>query len=229
MISQLYSPYRVKYPVKRTNPERGRGVDPKWVEISWEEAFNTVAQKLREVRADDPRKLMMIPGHIGTNLLSNFGSAFGTPNVVSAGTGTFCGGGGSTISSWLVGEGHGYPDIARSKYVISFGAQSIQGSKGTPKQLHDYIDGRDQGVRIVNVSPMVTASTAKSDEWVPLRPGTVIPFCLTIAHVLVNELHTYDAPFLKGKTNAPYLIWPRRQVRSRRHYAGRGQGAWQGR
>ena len=125
MISQLYSPYRVKYPVKRTNPERGRGVDPKWVEISWEEAFNTVAQKLREVRADDPRKLMMIPGHIGTNLLSNFGSAFGTPNVVSAGTGTFCGGGSSTISSWLVGEGHGYPDRARSKYVISFGAQSI--------------------------------------------------------------------------------------------------------
>jgi anaerobic selenocysteine-containing dehydrogenase len=208
MISQLYSPYRVKYPVKRTNPERGRGVDPKWVEISWEEAFNTVAQKLRQVRADDPRKLMLIPGHVGTNLLRNFATAFGTPNVVNAGTATFCGGGSSTISSWLVGEGHGYPDMARSKYVISFGAQSIQGSKGTPRQLRDYIDGKDQGVRVVNVSPMVTASTAKADEWVPLNPGTVIPFCLSMAHVLVNEMGTYDVDFLKGKTNAPYLIGP---------------------
>ncbi len=208
MISQLYSPYRVKYPVKRTNPERGRGVDPKWVEISWEEAFNTVAQKLREVRADDPRKLVIIPGHIGTNLITDFASSFGTPNVIHGGTGTFCGGGSSTMSSWLVGEGHGYPDMARSKYVISFGAQSVQGSKGTPRQLKDYIDGRDQGVHVVNVSPMVTASTAKADEWVPLRPGTAMPFCLSLAHVLVNELHTYDAPFLKGKTNAPYLIGP---------------------
>ena len=208
MISQLYSPYRVKFPVKRTNPQKGRGVDPKWVEISWEEAFATVANKLREVRGSDPRKLVLMPGHVGPNLLRPFAAAFGTPNVMFGGTAVFCGGGSSSIAAYLLGEGHGYPDIAYAKYVISFGAQSIQGAKGTPKQLADYLRGRDQGVRIVNVGPMVTASTAKADEWVPMKPGTVLPFCLAMANVLVHELRTYDAVFLKAKTNAPYLLGP---------------------
>ncbi|MBI2986687.1 MAG: thiosulfate reductase, partial [Deltaproteobacteria bacterium] len=35
----LYDPSRVKTPLVRTNPEKGMGVDPKWREISWEEAL----------------------------------------------------------------------------------------------------------------------------------------------------------------------------------------------
>src|SRR3990167_8874475 len=34
----LYEPSRVKVPLKRTNPVKGIGVDPKWQEITWEEA-----------------------------------------------------------------------------------------------------------------------------------------------------------------------------------------------
>src|SRR3990172_7952959 len=45
----LYDADRVKKPLKRTNPLKGRGEDPKWVEISWEEALNTIADKLREL------------------------------------------------------------------------------------------------------------------------------------------------------------------------------------
>ena len=37
-IMSLYNPYRVKTPLKRTNPEKGPDIDPGWVEISWEEA-----------------------------------------------------------------------------------------------------------------------------------------------------------------------------------------------
>ena len=42
----LYDPYRVNYPLKRTNPEKGLGVDPKWERISWEEALDTIVKKL---------------------------------------------------------------------------------------------------------------------------------------------------------------------------------------
>jgi len=34
-----YDPDRVKVPMKRTNPVKGRGVDPKWVPITWDEAL----------------------------------------------------------------------------------------------------------------------------------------------------------------------------------------------
>jgi anaerobic selenocysteine-containing dehydrogenase len=53
----LYDPYRVNYPLKRTNPEKGLNVDPKFVRISWEEALDTIDKKLRECQARDPRGL----------------------------------------------------------------------------------------------------------------------------------------------------------------------------
>ena len=46
----LYDPDRVKKPLKRTNPKKGRDQDPGWVEISWEEAIATIAGKLKELR-----------------------------------------------------------------------------------------------------------------------------------------------------------------------------------
>ena len=48
-IMNHYNPHRVKVPLKRTNPEKGIGVDPQWQEISWEEALDTVVEKLKEV------------------------------------------------------------------------------------------------------------------------------------------------------------------------------------
>ncbi len=57
-IMRLYDPHRVKTPLKRRNPKKGRGVDPQWQKISWEEALTTVATKLKNIRESDPRKLL---------------------------------------------------------------------------------------------------------------------------------------------------------------------------
>ena len=57
-LMNLYSPDRLKTPLKRTNPEKGIGVDPKWVEISWEEAMGTICDKLKKLRDKDPRGLV---------------------------------------------------------------------------------------------------------------------------------------------------------------------------
>ena len=37
-IMTHYDPNRCTKPLRRTNPEKGIGVDPKWKEISWDEA-----------------------------------------------------------------------------------------------------------------------------------------------------------------------------------------------
>jgi hypothetical protein len=34
MLQQAYDPDRIKVPMKRTNPEKGRGIDPKFVPIT---------------------------------------------------------------------------------------------------------------------------------------------------------------------------------------------------
>ena len=38
---QVYDPDRIKVPMKRTNAQKGRGIDPKFVPITWDEALDT--------------------------------------------------------------------------------------------------------------------------------------------------------------------------------------------
>ena len=47
-LEVLYNPDRIKGPMKRVG-ERGEG---KWEEISWDEAIKTLADKLREIKAN---------------------------------------------------------------------------------------------------------------------------------------------------------------------------------
>jgi len=83
--SSLYDPNRVNYPVRRTNPEKGIFVDPKWKRISWDEALDEMAVRLRKIRAENPNKLMHggtpSPG-MGPNLPLGFAFSrvFGTKN-----------------------------------------------------------------------------------------------------------------------------------------------------
>src|SRR3989338_2340630 len=58
-LISLYDPARVKVPVKRTNPVKGIGVDPKWQEITWDEALDLLTQKLKKGREEEPRKLVL--------------------------------------------------------------------------------------------------------------------------------------------------------------------------
>ena len=49
--------------MKRTNPKKGRGEDPKFVPISWDEALGTVADKMMELRKNgEPEKYCLMRG-----------------------------------------------------------------------------------------------------------------------------------------------------------------------
>ena len=61
-IMNMYNPYRIKAPMKRTNPEKGMDVDPGWVEISWDEAIGDAAKKLKEVHDRNPKELVNFYG-----------------------------------------------------------------------------------------------------------------------------------------------------------------------
>ncbi len=69
-------------------------------------------------------------------------------------------------------------------------------------------DARTRGMKMVVVDPMCNFAAAKASEWVPLRVGTDGALALAMCNVIVNELGTYDTPYLQAKTNGPYLIGP---------------------
>jgi len=210
-IMELYSPYRVKVPLKRTNPEKGIGVDPKWVEIGWDEALDTTAKKLKEIKEEDPRQFiyqdMDYQGLVVDIPWLFF--AFGSPNWVLSGGGIHCGGGTHTAAELFNASFVQLPDVAHCKYILQIGSGLGFGSSYGTAVLatQEYADARvERGMKIVSLEPWLSVPAAKANEWIPIRPGTDLAFCLAMLNVLLNDLEIYDAEFLKKYTNGPYLV-----------------------
>lgn len=203
----VHHPARVTRPLKRTNPEKGIGVDPGWKEISWEEAMQTVVAELRRIRAEDPRKLILSHFDIsGYRLSGAFGRAFGTVNM-HWNRADYCGS--ASHPAWLITNGtlNSEVDFARCRYVVLWGTQlghmvnTIALSAGS-----ELAEGRRRGHKLVVVDPFCSNAAAKADVWLPVKPGTDGALALAMLHVMVCELGMIDVAFLKHETNGPYLV-----------------------
>jgi len=210
-IMSHYDPNRLTKPLRRTNPNKGIDEDPRWKEISWEEAMDEIVTVLKRVREDDPRKLLV---QRTTTVLAcfipfkAFAAAFGTPNL-SVGGALHCGNGSHLISGIMHSSWSMVPDFEYCNYAIYFGAsKGHSAGHAANSNMRLAADARVRGMQMVVVDPMANFAAAKATEWVPIRVGTDAALALAMCNVIVNELGTYDAPYLKSKTNGTYLIGP---------------------
>lgn len=206
----LYDPNRINTPLKRTNPEKGIGVDPKWVEISWDEALDTITEKLRKIKADDPRKLQTIHSVIlGDNvpLGVSFAAAFGSPNWFPSGAGMHCGNGSHLFSGMVHAAWTKMPDPNYTEYYLNFGCPAGFGAYYCVTGMATRMaNARKRGMKHVVIEPWMGTPGLNSDEWIPIRPGTDAAMALAMVNLLLNEYGIYDAPSLKQYTNGPYLV-----------------------
>ena len=130
-IMTLYDPNRVNVPLRRTNPVKGKGVDPGWREISWDEALDEVTARLTKVHDDDPRKLFIQRTTTNTSIrapMMMFAAAFGTPNSWAAGGGLHCGNGAHLIGGIYHASWSLVPDFHHCRFAIYFGASKGHGA-----------------------------------------------------------------------------------------------------
>ena len=81
----LYAKERITYPMKR--------VDSEWKRITWDEAIDTIANKLEHIRQEFGEEAVAVligqNMHGGADLLARrFANVFGTPNLLA--DGSFC-------------------------------------------------------------------------------------------------------------------------------------------
>ena len=57
-LMYYHDPNRIKKPLRRTNPEKGFGVDPKWKEIEWDEALEEISTRMKKIMEDNPNKIL---------------------------------------------------------------------------------------------------------------------------------------------------------------------------
>ncbi len=204
----LYDPERLRTPLKRTNPEKGIGVDPKWQEISWEEALDTVVTRLKKVREEDPRRLFFATfDAVVITMVQAWVSGFGSPNRNLIPAGYYCGAALHLMTYLTNATFHSEVDLEHCKYCLLIGNQhgfmaGVNPNINTQKMA----DARRRGMKLVVVDPQCGNAAAKADEWIPIKPGTDGAMALAMLNVLLNEAGIYDREFLRNSTNGPYLV-----------------------
>jgi anaerobic selenocysteine-containing dehydrogenase len=206
----LYDPNRVNVPLKRTNPVKGIGVDPKWAEITWDEALDIITEKLKKIKAEDPRKFLSTrsPNTHDISMANRcFGKALGSPNTWHSGGGAHCGNGMHLFSGMIYSAWGRMFDPYYTNYYLNFGCSDGFGvGYGVAYMAERMADAKARGMRSVVIDPSMGRAALKADEWIPIKPGTDAAMVLAMVNLLLNEYQMYDADFIKYKTNGPYLI-----------------------
>ncbi len=201
-IMKQYSPARLTKPLKRkAGSERGAG---EFEEISWDEAFSTLEERLKHLRATDPKKFALFTGRDQMQALTGlFARQFGTPNY--AAHGGFCSVNMAAGMIYTIGGSFwefGGPDLDRSKLFVMFGTAEDHHSNPMKMALSKF---KRNGGRFVSINPVRTGYSAIADEWVPIKPGTDGALLLALIHELI-ALGLYDREFLARFTNAGQLV-----------------------
>ncbi len=221
LIQKTYNPNRIRQPMKRTNPRKGRNEDPGFVPISWDEALDLVADKLREIRAKG------VLNEEGFPRLATSTGGGGTPVQYMGTFPAFMAAWGPIDQGYGAGQGvkcyhseHLYgelwhrafivsPDTPYVNYIINCGS-NIEASGGVVGIWRE-ADARVRGAKRVQVEPHLSVTGAVSAEWVPIKPKTDAAFLYgLINHILHgrNWREVCDLPCLKERTSSPYLVGP---------------------
>ena len=221
LVQKLYNPARVRTPMKRTNPRKGRHEDPGWTPITWDEALGSLAARLTTLRetglldaAGYPRLAVTLgsggiaPAYLGT--FAAFLAAWGPVDQgIGSGQGVKC-----YHSEHLYGEFWHRAftvaaDLPRCDYVLSFGYNGD--ASGGVTGVFRHAEARARGLTWVQLEPHQSVTAAGAAEWVPIRPKTDAAVLLALLHVILHE-HDWgrvcDLPFLERRTASPYLVGP---------------------
>ncbi|MCA3217261.1 MAG: molybdopterin-dependent oxidoreductase [Burkholderiales bacterium] len=192
MIPQItYDPDRLKVPMKRTVAAKGRDIDPKWVPITWDEALNTIADKMIELRrGNEPEKLVYMRGRYSptsTDLMyGTLPKVFGTPNYFSHSA--ICAEA-EKMGSGLTQGFYGYRDydLNTTQCVVAWGCDPLASNREVPNTINQLPGILKRGGTVIAVDPRLSNIGTKAHEWLPVIPGTDGALAAGIANVLLTE------------------------------------------
>jgi anaerobic selenocysteine-containing dehydrogenase len=195
----VYHPERIKHPLKQVG-ERG---SVKFKKISWDEALNTIAEKLLEIKAQDGAESVAFyiaytkePRPYFRRLVH----AYGSPNYCTETSSCFSAG-------WLamsLNFGFDYGNLlGNSRQIDPEGKCMIIWSSGvrqsSPHFWRDYIDAKQRGFKFIVVDPRRTQIASMADIHLQLRPGTDGALALGILNVIIDK-GLYDKEFVEKWT-----------------------------
>ena len=170
-LRNLYHPERLNFPLLRTRPKGDP--DPGWVRISWDEALDRIATRLKEIAAEFGGHAIAIGQGTGRGTVAQhmrLKNAFGSPN--SLGPNHVCRGPNAASTTLSVGH-HLRGDYSRSACQVYWG-------RNEPWAHPAFLAGMvmdniiDRGSKVIVVDPRYEHPLAhKADVYLPVRPGSM--------------------------------------------------------
>lgn len=192
-----YDPDRILYPLKRVGA-RGEG---KWKRVSWDEALNEVAAKVREILdKGDPNEIALKWGRNRTGgTLQRFMATLGSATVLNHTS--VCESSKKVGMEPTWGPDIETPDFANTKYVLNFGSNILEAAYFHNPLSQRIAEGRvDNQMKIVTFDVRLSNTAGFSDEWIPVFPGTDGAVALAMGHVILRE-NLQDSDFIGTWTN----------------------------
>lgn len=193
---QYYDEDRLKGPKIRTG-ERGKG---EFRDVSWDEAFDHIAEKMQEIaREHGPECIALLTHGSGGKYFGSLLRAFGSNNI-AAPSYAQCRGPREVAYHTTFGEGVGSPertDIRDTRCLVLIG--SHLGENMHNGQVQEMSDAIDRGASIITVDPRYSIAASKSKFWLPIKPATDLALLLSWIHVLIEE-GWYDKDYVEKYT-----------------------------
>ncbi len=193
------SPERLLYPMRRVGP-KGSG---KFIRISWDEALETIAARLRGVI--ETHGAEAIWPYVGSGSMGLIQGIYGAGrrlwNVLGASRHlvTMCTIAGGVGTGYTLGDNRVGMDpetFRSSRLVVLWGANVLSTN---PHLWRPILEARRKGAMIVAIDPIRTRTAASSDWHLAPMPGTDAALALGLLNVVLSE-HREDREFIDEST-----------------------------
>ncbi|NWF53527.1 MAG: molybdopterin-dependent oxidoreductase [Syntrophaceae bacterium] len=199
-VNVLYDPDRLLQPLKRSG---GRG-EGKWTRISWDQALEELAKRFADLRKSGRSEGLWVemgmPGSQDLMALE-FLKAFGSPQVFPEADGLGVNERFAHLATW--GAESPVCDVARSRYILIFGANPYENDELYISLAQRIIEGKlVSAAKLVTFDVRNSNTAGRSNDWIPLKPGTDGIVALALAQHILQE-GSHDPAFLSRWTNVP--------------------------
>ena len=205
----VYHPKRVMVPLIRKTPQkagvRTQAFDlSEWREASWDEALDTVADRLVEIYKRDGSDAMAVyccakaTNEDNYLLQKLFRSLFRTNNVDHCTR--LCHAGSVVALQQAIGSSamsNTAAEVIQNDVFIVTGSNTTENHPIISLQMKEAV--KKHGAKMIVIDPRRIELVDFAELWLPLKPGTNVPLFSAMAHVIVKE-NLVNAQFIEQRT-----------------------------
>ncbi len=190
-LNQITDPDRILYPLKRAG-KRGEG---KWVRVSWNEALDDLASRIRRAIVEKRHNEVMYhvgrPGEDGftERILAAWGVDGHNSHTNVCSSSSRAG-----YQFWM-GMDRPSPDHANAKVILLISSHLEAGHYFNP-HAQRVIEGKAAGAKLIVFDTRLSNTATHADYWVSPYPGSEAAIVLSIASYLIQN-NLYNREFVR--------------------------------